>query len=212
VSDPTSSHLLVGTLSIAGASAISYVSTNCDNLILLLAYGAKPGYKRLLVNLTFLLVCLVVLVASLVLALAMNTLPPERIRYLGLIPIGYGCYHLVRVFAGRAGVNVLGLNEAPGRIGFSAYLGFALVLLANSGDTMSVMMPLFADLQPGFIFACFAAAIAMAMFMSALAGVLAHYPVSRRYLEKLDKWVLPFLLIGIGILILTETSVEMFVR
>jgi cadmium resistance protein CadD (predicted permease) len=211
LSDPTSSHIWIGTLSIASVAAISYVSTNCDNLVFLLAYGAKPGYKRLLVNLTFLLVCLVVLVASLLLGLAVNALPPERIRYVGLIPIGYGCYHLVRVFAGRVHRNVLGLNEDPGPIGFSAYFGFALILLANSGDTMSVMMPIFADLQPVFVFACFVAAIAMAMFMSALASILAHYPESRRYLEKLDKWVLPFLLIGVGILILTGTSVEMFV-
>ena len=210
MSDPTSSHILIETLSIAGVAAISYVSTNFDNLVILLAYGAKPGYKPLLVNLAFLLVCLVVLVASLVPALAVNTLPPERIRYLGLIPIGYGCYHLVRVFAGRGSGNVLGLNDDPVPMGFSAYLGFALVLLANSGDTMSVMMPILANLRPVFVLACFAAAVAMAMFMSALASTLAHYPESRRYLEKLHKWVLPFLLIGIGILILTNTSVEMF--
>ena len=203
---------MIQTLSISGVAAISYVSTNFDNLVFLLAYGVKPGYKPRLVNLTFLLVCLVVLVASLLLALAVSTLPPEKIRYVGLIPIGYGCYHLAQVFMGRVDGNVLGSNEDPGPIGFSAYLGFALVLLANSGDTMSVMMPIFANLRPVFVLACFAAGIAMAMFMSALASVLALYPASRRRLEKLHKWVLPFLLIGIGILILTETSVEMLVR
>ena len=211
MSDPTSSHILIKTLSIAGVAAISYVSTNFDNLVFLLAYGAKPGYKPLLVNLTFLLVCLVVLVASLLLGLTATALPHESIRFVGLIPIAFGCYHLARVFAGRVGANVLGHNEEPGPIGLSAYLGFALVLLANSGDTMSVMMPIFADLHPAYLFACFAAAIAMAILLSALAGILAHHPESRRHLESLHKWVLPFLLIGIGILILTDTSVEMLV-
>jgi cadmium resistance protein CadD (predicted permease) len=211
LSDPTSSHVLVKTLSLAGVAAISYVSTNFDNLVFLLAYGAKPGYKLLLVNLTFLLVCIVVLVASLALALAANTLPAERIRYLGLVPIGVGCYHLVKLVAGRVGAKILGLNEGPGPIGFSAYLGFALVLLANSGDTLSVMTPILAGLQPVFVFACFAAALAMAIFLTALAGSLARYPKSKPYLEKLHKWVLPFLLIGIGVLILTDTRVEMFV-
>jgi len=202
---------LFKTLSVAGVAAIAYVSTNFDNLVFLLAYGVKPGFKPRLVNLTFLLVCLVVLVASLVLALAVTTLPPDRIRYVGLIPIGYGCYHLAQIFAGRVGGNVPGPNEDPSPIGFSAYLGFALVLLANSGDTMSIMMPIFANLRPVFVLACFAAGIAMAMLLSALASILARYPESRRQLEKLHKWVLPFLLIGVGILILTETSVEMFV-
>lgn len=205
------SHILIEALSIATVTAISYVSTNFDNLVVLSAYGAKPGYKPLLVNLTFLLVCLIVLLASLALAQAADALPPEKIRYLGLIPIGVGCYHLVRLFTGRAGRNVSGRNEVPGQIGLSAYVGFALVLLANSSDSISVMTPVLADLKPVFVVVCFAASVAMAIFMSALANILTRHPGSRHYLERLDKWVLPFLLIGIGMLILTNTPSDIFV-
>ncbi len=43
-----------GALSVA---AIVYGSTNFDNLVILSAYGARPGCRTLLVELTFLGVC-----------------------------------------------------------------------------------------------------------------------------------------------------------
>lgn len=192
-------------------AAVSYVSTNFDNLVILSAYGVKSGYRPLFVRLTFIFVCLTVLVASFSLAQAADALPTGKIRYLGLIPMGLGGYHLLRLIIDRASGEEPRLTEPAGPIAFSAYLSFALVLLANSGDTIGVMTPVLADLRPAFVLACFAAAMAMAIFMSSLASALARHPASRVYLEKLAKWVLPFLLIGIGILIFTDEPSDVFV-
>ncbi len=61
MSDPNSSLFLIEALSVASVAAMSYVSTNFDNLVVLSAYGAKPGYRPLYVKLTFICVCLTVL-------------------------------------------------------------------------------------------------------------------------------------------------------
>ncbi len=67
-----SSLVLIDALSVASVAAISYASTNFDNLVVLSAYSAKSGYRPLLVKLTFILVCLTVLLVSLALASIMQ--------------------------------------------------------------------------------------------------------------------------------------------
>ena len=99
MSAPVSTHVLIEALSIASLAAVSYVSTNLDNLVLLSAYGAKPG-TRPLFKLTFVFVCFVVLLVSLSLARAADSLPTVDIRYLGLIPLTLNAYQLVQLTMG----------------------------------------------------------------------------------------------------------------
>ena len=95
--------------------------------------------------------------------------------------------------------------DAPlGPIGVAGYVGFASALLANSGDSVIVMTPLLADLEPPFVIGCFAAAVAMALLMSMLAGLLAGHPAWSAKVEKISEWALPFILVGIGALIIAS--------
>lgn len=105
-----------------------------------------------------------------------------------------------------------GPDKTPGPIGFATYFGFALVLLANSSDSVSIMTPLFADLKPAFVLICFAATVTMAIMMSSLANHLVRHPATRSFVEKIGKWVLPFLLIGIGLLIFTDKPADIFLE
>ena len=102
LSAPVPTYVLIEALSIASLAAVSYVSTNLDNLILLSAYGAKPGTRPLFVKLTFVFVCLTVLFVSLALARAADTLPTVDLRYLGLVPMSLGAYQLVLLMLGGA--------------------------------------------------------------------------------------------------------------
>jgi cadmium resistance protein CadD (predicted permease) len=207
---PVSKHVLIEALSIASLAAVSYVSTNLDNLVLLSAYGAKPGTGPLFVKLTFVFVCFVVLLGSLALARAADSLPTVDIRYLGLIPLTLGAYQLVQLTMGQGGEKAGEPDKTPGPIGLAAYFGFALILLANSSDSVSIMTPLFADLKPGFVLICLAAAVTAAILMGSLANYLVRHPPMRFSIEKIGKRLLPFLLIGIGLLILTDKPADIF--
>ena len=113
MSDPNSSLLLIEALSVASVAAISYVSTNFDNLVVLSAYGAKPGYRPLYVRLTFIFVCVTVLVVSFLLAQAADSsISAKQVRYLGLIPIALGGYQLLRLMLNRGGEDE-SVDEAP---------------------------------------------------------------------------------------------------
>jgi cadmium resistance protein CadD (predicted permease) len=59
--------------------------------------------------------------------------------------------------------------------------------------------------------ASFAAALIAAVAMSGLAHFLARRATSRIILETFAKWVLPFLLVGIGLLILIDKPSDIFV-
>jgi cadmium resistance protein CadD (predicted permease) len=206
-----SSHLMIEALSVASMAAVSYVSTNFDNLAILSVFSVKPGYRPLYVKATFVIVCLTVLVVSLLLAKAAASSGfAEHVRYLGLIPISLGGYQLLNLLTGRADDEGAEAVEVPAAMGFPAYLGFALVLLANSGDSISVMTPLLADLKPSLVLASFIAAIVVALVMTWLSHLLSRHPLSRTALERLAKWALPFLLIAIGALILSDAPAELF--
>jgi len=94
---PLLSHELLELVSVASLTAVSYTSTNFDNLVILSAYCVRPGYRTYYIKLTFILVCLTVLVICLVLGNIADALPANKIRYLGFIPITLGCYQLLKL-------------------------------------------------------------------------------------------------------------------
>jgi len=128
VSDPVSTHVLIEGLSIASLAAVSYVSTNLDNLVVLSAYGAKPGTRPFFVKLIFVFVCVTVLLISLALARAADTLPTVDLRYLGLIPITLGAWQLVQLMMDRGKDESGEPDKTLGAAGFATYFAFALVL------------------------------------------------------------------------------------
>lgn len=206
-----STEFIVEALGVTSLAALSYGSTNFDNLVILSAYAAKPGYRLVLVRLTFVVVCLVVLLASLLLARAADSsVLASQVRYLGVIPIALGCYQLLMLMMGRGGGDEFDAAP-PAKLGLAAYFGFAVVLLANSSDSIGVMTPLFADLRPALVLVIFAAATLTAVLMTGLADLLANHPVAKAYVEKIAKWALPFLLIGIGVMILADSPADIFV-
>jgi cadmium resistance protein CadD (predicted permease) len=199
--------VLIEATGIAAVAAVSYLSTNFDNLAVLSAYSAKPGVRPLYVRLVFVAVCVVVLAVSLALALAAGALLSSALRYLGLIPLCLGLFYFYQGVFGQTEEPSEGVGAAMGP---SAYLGLAAVLLANSTDSVSVMTPLLADLKPLFVLVTEIAALLVAIAMSLLAQALGHHPVLRIYVERTMRWILPFLLIAIGLLILTSSSNEVF--
>ncbi len=211
--DASSDPFLMEALSVGALAALSYVSTNCDNLLILSAYSVKPGYRTPLVRLTFIFVCLTVLFVSLMFARAAgNSFLARQVHYLGAIPLSLGAWQLLQLALGRVADEDPAEGSTPVRPGLAIYFSFALVLVANSGDSIGVMTPLLADLKPSLVLASFAAAMLVALVMSWFAKVLAHHPATRAHVQKIAKWALPFLLIGIGFMILTDQPSDVFIE
>ncbi len=198
-------------IALAGLVAVSYASTNLDNFLVLSAYSAKSGYRPFLVKLTFVLVCLTVVLASLLLARAADTLIAEKLRYLGAVPIGIGLYQLGALVFRRRGPKDGGPDGETALVGWTLYLGFGFALLANSSDSVVVLAPLFADLRLAFVVVCASAAVAVAVAMAGVADRIARFPLLRAKVENIADWALPFLLIAIGLMILLDKPADAFV-
>ena len=198
-------------LGIAGLVAFSYASTNLDNFLVLSAYSAKPGYRPIYGRLAFVSVCLTVIVASLALARVADTLIADKLRYLGVIPLGLGLYQLGTLAFQRSQPDETGEDKAPALVASSFYFGFALALLANSSDSVIVLTPIFADLRLAFIVICAIAAVVVALTLSSVASFIGTHPLLRVQVERIGEWALPFLLIAIGLLILSNKPDDAFV-
>jgi cadmium resistance protein CadD (predicted permease) len=135
-----------------------------------------------------------------------------QMRYLGLIPMALGGYQILKLAISSFADGELKSEPSSDPMGFSAYFCFALVLLANNSDSISVMTPLLADLKPIFAPVCFIAAAMTAGLMGLIAENLTRHSATRNYFERIAKWALPVLLIGIGLLILTDEPAEIFVE
>ena len=112
-------------IALAGLVAVSYASTNLDNFLVLSAYSAKSGYRPFLVKLTFVLVCLTVVLASLLLARAADTLIAEKLRYLGAVPIGIGLYQLGALVFRRRGPKDGGPDGETAHVSLTYVVGGA---------------------------------------------------------------------------------------
>jgi len=199
-------------IGIAGAVAVAYASTNIDNFLVLSAYSAKSAYRPFYIKLTFVLVCLIVILVSLGLARAADEIIAGRLRYLGAIPVAIGLYHLGKLVFRRVGTEDGGRGDEPGRAGWSIYLGFGLALLANSSDSVIILAPILAELKLLFVVACTIGATAVALAMSGFATFVVGHPILRVRIEKIAEWALPVLLIGIGAMILSDRPKDAFIE
>jgi cadmium resistance protein CadD (predicted permease) len=202
---------------LAGLVAFSYASTNLDNFLVLSAYSAKPGYQPFFGRLAFVSVCLTVIVASLAIARVADALVADKLRYLSVISLGLGLYELGKLVFNRSQPDgEKGEDKGPALVAWSFYLGFALALLANSSDSVIVLTPIFltpifADLKLAFIVICAIAAVVVALTLSSVASFIGTHPLLRAQVEKVGAWALPFLLIGIGLMILLSRPDDAFV-
>src|SRR5262245_36640338 len=125
----------------------AFASTNVDDLFLLAAYFAVPGYRPGAVILGQFMGIGTLTLASAVAAFAALTLPEGLVALLGIVPLGLGIQRLLHLR------EKLPLDREPLRIhtksdpGGSALhqsLAVAGVTIANGGDNLGVYIPLFA--------------------------------------------------------------------
>ncbi len=117
-----------------GLGVTAYGATNVDNFLLLGSLIAG-GARRASVAAGFAgATGLIVLVAMSFSALA-YFMPPAALSYLGLVPVGLGLRVLFHPGSGPAGAAQLQTNA----------VSVAVILLANSLDTVATLAPMFAE-------------------------------------------------------------------
>lgn len=181
-----------------GLAVVLFVSTNLDDLFVLLAFFLDPATRLRDVILgqyvgIGALVLLSIVASALSLALA-----PSYVGWLGVLPIAIGIRQLIVLY--RGGEPDENGSPVAGRM-----LAVAGITVANGGDNIGVYTPVFARSTPAEILTFVAVfAILIALLLLAAHWLVRHPALGtpiRRYGPALSPWVL----IAIGVFVIYDS-------
>ena len=174
---------------------VGFVATNLDNLLLLVGFAAVSADRRG-VMLGYLAAATTVLAACVAGGFIGGLLRPELVGYLGVVPLVMGLALGWRVLRGGAPA------EAP-RVG-----GVFFLTLSNSGDSVALFMPLLSESDEGSLLLMIVIYLLLMLAWAGAALVLVRHRPLARALAAAGHWLLPVIMIAVGIYILLDTGTD----
>jgi cadmium resistance protein CadD (predicted permease) len=186
----------VNFFSLALLSTGAFVSTNIDDLFLLVGFFSDQSFPRANVFAGQILGMTAIVAISLGTASAALAISPAHIGLLGVAPIVIGIGKLLRL-------RKVDEEEQPAAVGI---LQVATITIVNGGDNIAAYTPIFATQRSrelGATLAIFAALTLLWCF--AALGLVRHTALGKP-LRRYGHILLPFILIGLGLLILYRSG------
>lgn len=199
---------LLSTLAIAIAA---FASTNIDDLLLLSSLFIDSEFRTTSVIVGQFLGMSVLVLISILAALFTIAIPREWIGLLGFAPLFLGTNRLWKLLNRRPeksqtksnGRDFVGKEQVKFAWVRSEVLLATLLTVANGGDNLSVYIPLFSVQRASIPF--YALVFALMTALWCLFGYcLTRHRIPRDRLKRYGRFVIPFILIGIGLNILRE--------
>jgi cadmium resistance protein CadD (predicted permease) len=195
-------------VALIGLAIVVFASTNIDDAFVLAAFFADKNFSARDVVIGQCAGVSTLYAVSAIAALISLIIPPTYIGLLGLAPIVIGMRKLYNPWRSRKNEEERSSStEAHGRM-----LAVAAVTMANGGDNIAVYTALFATRS---VYEVPAIGIVFAI-MTGLWCLAAHWLVNHRALgapiRRDAHRVVPFVLIGLGILILVRAGTLQFVK
>jgi cadmium resistance protein CadD (predicted permease) len=192
-------------LSLIGLAIVVFASTNIDDAFVLVGFLADKSFRVRDVVIGQYAGVSALCAVSAIAALISLVIPPAYIGLLGLIPIAIGAKKLSNLWRGKENKKE-DLQPVSGTGAFGKSLAVAAVTMANGGDNLAVYTALFATRNGHEV----SAMVIVFAVMTGLWCLAAHWLVSHRALGAPIRHhahrVVPFVLIGLGVLILMKTG------
>jgi cadmium resistance protein CadD (predicted permease) len=183
-------------LSSVGLAVVLFVTTNIDDVFVLLTFFADPKFRaRQVVVGQYLGLAALVAVSSLA-SLISLVLAAPYVGLLGLLPIVIGLKKLVDAWQGTDDDDAV----QPASLG--NVLTVAAVTVANGGDNIGVYTPVFATATRAEFLTISAVFAVMIAGWCAFAHWLVHHPALGPPIRRVAHITAPFVLIGIGLFVL----------
>jgi cadmium resistance protein CadD (predicted permease) len=186
----------VNFFSLALLSSGAFISTNIDDLFLLVGFFSDRSFSRLSIFAGQILGIASLVAISLAAAFAALAISPAHVGLLGAAPIVIGIGKLLR----------LGKTEDEGQPTAVGVLQVAAITIVNGGDNIAAYTPIFANQTPQEIMATVAIFGALTILWCLAAWWLVRHTVLGKPLRRYGHVVLPFILIGLGGLILYRSG------
>lgn len=193
-------------LSTIALATVLFVSTNIDDVFILLGFFSDPAYKPRQIVLGQYLGIAALVAVSILASLISLVLPPAYVGLLGLLPVAIGIKKLIELR--RGGENDDESDDGPGPRwrGLGQVGAVAGVTIANGGDNLGIYTPVFATSKlPALI----VIVVVFAVLVTVWLGV-AHWLVNHRALgapiRHFGHLVTPFVLVAVGVAVLYEAK------
>ena len=180
---------------------VMFVSTNIDDIFVLMLFFANKDFTPLQVVVGQYLGIAFLVGMSIVLSLAALLIPAHIIGLLGFVPIALGIKKLLDL---RRQPPDDKQQAIPSSRNSLRWLTVSAVTVSNGGDNIGVYVPLFANSslnEIALITIIFALLVAV---WCAIGYALVKAPLIGNPLRQYGHRILPFVLIGLGLYILAE--------
>ena len=173
-----------------------FASTNIDDLFLLVGYFSDRSFSHRHVIAGQILGMAIIVAISLSAAIAALVISPAHVGLLGVAPIAVGIMRLLR----------LGKSEDERQPTGAGVLQVAAITLVNGGDNIAAYTPIFASQQPLETAATVAIFAVLTIVWCFVALWLVRRTALGRPLWRYGHILLPFILIGLGGVILYRSG------
>ncbi|MDZ8051318.1 MAG: cadmium resistance transporter [Aulosira sp. ZfuVER01] len=196
---------------------IAFAATNIDDILILLLFFTQvdTNFRRRHIIIGQYLGFLGIILASLPGFFGGLVVPREWIGLLGILPIAIGLKQLLSRQQETTEVQTVSPNFAqtsPNNFILSFIWTIlhpqtykvAAVTIANGGDNISIYIPLFAGHNLGSLGVILIVFFVMVGIWCAIAYYLSLHPAIAAVLSRYGHYLVPFVLIGLGLLIMYE--------
>lgn len=204
-------------ISTVTGALIAFVATNIDDIIILLLFFSQvdTNFRRQHIVFGQYLGFTFIVMASLPGYFGGLIVPREWIGFLGLLPIAIGVKQLISGEKETTQVQTVSsdIENASASNPIVSFLSsilnpqtykVAAVTVANGGDNISIYIPLFAGSKLASLGVTLAVFFFMVGVWCAIAYLLTRQPTIAYVLTRYGKHIVPFVLIGLGLLIMYE--------
>lgn len=189
-------------LIVSGLAALVFVATNLDSLFVLLAFLAQPGARTGAVRLAYLGAIATVLMLSLAAASGADVIPARLSFQLGFVPIAFGLWGIVQLWRSKGEEAPVSLSPNTGPLWLMALTAL------HSADSLAVFTALLAETRESLHVFVVATGLGCGLLWIWLAGRLLDHEQLGSGLRRLAPYLLPPLLILVGIYIIADTPTD----
>jgi cadmium resistance protein CadD (predicted permease) len=208
-------------LSLIGLGITAFAATNIDDIVVLMVFFSSSNFQaQNIVIGQYLGIGSLIAISALGSLIAL-VVPSYIIGLMGLLPIAIGIKELLKIRRNNNDNNskreeeeeiskekLLTGDKGGGYLHHHRYLSFlavGAVTISNGGDNIGIYTPLFATYNSSSeVITLVTVFMAMTAVWCAIGYFLVKHPLLERRMRRFGHVVLPFVLIGLGVYILTD--------
>lgn len=188
------------------SSCIAFISTNIDDIFVLMLFFGNSRYKTKEVVIGQYLGIMALITISFVGSFVGLFIDKAYIGLLGLLPIFLGLKNLIATFRKREKESDEDSSNMLPNKKYGNIFSVAAVTFANGGDNIGIYIPLFATLSLPHKLAMIFIFLCMVAVWCLIAKYLTKHPVVAKAIERYGHIVTPVILVLLGIYILYESG------